>query len=262
MQIPPVARYSSIRSILAIANQLDLEVHEMDMKSAYLYGDLEHEIYMEQPEGYVDKHQADLVCRLRKSLYGLKQSARCWNIKMDSFLKASGYIQSNADPSIYVKAENKDGKKERVMLIALYIDDILLAKNDAAMLEKEKCLLKDQFEMEDQGEIHYCLGMSIKRDRASKVLKISQKAYLENVLKRFHMFYCKSTPMEAVRKFERLKDGEKAANLKEYQAAIGSLIYAAIATRPDISFAVALLSQFMSSPGLEHFQGVKKSYVI
>ena len=92
----PVARYSSIRSILAITNQLDLEVHQMDVKTAYLNGNLEHEIYMEQPEGYVDKNQADLVCRLRKSLNSLKQSARCWNITTDSFLKASGYIQSNA----------------------------------------------------------------------------------------------------------------------------------------------------------------------
>ena len=100
---------------------------------------------MEQPEGYVDKHQADLVCRLRKSLYGLKQSARCWNITMDGFLKASGYIQSNADPCIYVKAENKDGKKERLMLIALYVDNIFLVTNDNAMLEKGKCLLKDKF---------------------------------------------------------------------------------------------------------------------
>ena len=81
----PVARYSSIRSLLAIANQLNLEVHQMDVKTAYLNGDLEHEIYMEQPDGYVDKHQKDLVCRLRKSLYGLKQSARCWNITMDNF---------------------------------------------------------------------------------------------------------------------------------------------------------------------------------
>ena len=84
----PVARYSSIRYILAIANQLNLEIHQSDLKTAYLNGNLEHEIYMEQPEGYVDKHQADLVCRLRKGLYGLKQSARCWNITMDSFFES------------------------------------------------------------------------------------------------------------------------------------------------------------------------------
>ena len=258
----PVARYSSIQSLLAIANQLNLEVHQIYVKTAYLNGDLEHEMYKEQPDGYVDKRQKDLICRLRKSLYGLKQSARCWNITMDNFLKASGYVQSNADLCIYFKAENRDGKKECLMLIALYVDDIALATNDNTMLEGEKRLLKEKFEMEDRGEIHYCLGMSIKRDRASKILKINQRAYLENVLKGFHMVDCKSvsTPMEVGKKFERLKDGEKTTNLKEYQAAIRSLIYAAIATRPDISFAVGALSQFMSNPGIDHFKGVKRIF--
>ena len=252
----PVARYSSIRSILAVANQLNLEVHQMDVKTAYLNGDLEREIYMEQPEGYVDKDQTDLVCRLRKSLYGLKQSARCWNITIDSFLKESGYVQSNADPCVYFKTENKDGKKECLMIIALYVDDMVLATNDTTMLEKEKSLMKERFEMEDRGEIHYCLGMSITRDRASKILKINQRAYLENVLKRFQMFECKpvSTPMEIGKRFEKLKDGENTTSQKEYQAAIGSLTYAAIATRPDISYAVGVLSQFMSFPGQVHFQ--------
>ena len=256
----PVARYSSIRLILAVANQLNLEVHQMDVKTAYLNGDLEHEIYMKQPEGYADEDQKDLVCRLRKSLYGLKQSARCWNITIDSFLKESGYVQSNADPCVYFKAENKDGKKERLMIIALYVDDIVLATNDTTMLEKEKSLLKERFEMEDRGEIHYCLGMSITRDRASKILKINQRAFLENVLKRFKMFECKpvSTPIEVGKRFEKLKDGENTTSQKEYQAAIGSLTYAAIATRPDISYAVGVLSQFMSCPGQVHFQGVKR----
>ena len=93
----PVARYSSIRSVLAIANQLDLEVHQMDVKTAFLNGDLENEIYMEQPEGYVGKSRPNMVCKLQKSLYGLKQSARCWNVAKDRFLKDAGYVQSSAD---------------------------------------------------------------------------------------------------------------------------------------------------------------------
>ena len=256
----PVARYSSIRSILAVANQLNLEVHQRDVKTAYLNGDSEHEIYMEQPEGYADKDQTDVVCKLRKSLYGLKQSARCWNITIDSFLKESGYSQSNADPCVYFKTENKDGKKECLMIIALYVDDMVLATNDTTMLEKEKSLMKERFEMEDRGEIHCCLGMSITRDRASKILKIHQRAYLENVLKRFQMFECKpaSTPKEIGKRFEKLKDGENTTSQKEYQATIGSLTYAAIATRPDISYAVGVLSQIISCPGQAHFQGVKR----
>ena len=104
----------------------------------------------------------------------------------------------------YLSKQEKDGKKERLMLIALYVDDNVLATHDNAMLEKEKCLLKDKFEMEDRGEIHYSLGMSIKRDRATKIIMINQRAYLVNVLKRFHMFDCKSvsTPMEAGKKLK------------------------------------------------------------
>ena len=114
----------------------------MDVKTASLNGDLENEIYMEQPEGYVDKNRPNMVCKLHKSLYGLKQSPRCWNIAIDRFLKASKYVQSNADPCIYSKSESKDGKKASLMIIALYVDDILLAINDVHMLKEEKTKLK------------------------------------------------------------------------------------------------------------------------
>ncbi|XP_065064749.1 uncharacterized protein LOC135690977 [Rhopilema esculentum] len=128
------------------------------------------------------------------------------------------------------------------------------------MLEREKETLKDQFEMEDQGEIHYCLGMFIKRNIDLKTLTINQRAYLENLLKRFNMFDCKpvSTPIEVEKKFEKMKDGEKSANARDYQAAIGSIMYAANATRPDISSAVGVLSQFSSNQGQKNFQGVKR----
>ena len=231
----------------------------MDVRTAFLNGELEHELYMEQLEGYEDEDHPDFLCKLRKSLYGLKQSARCWNVKMDSFLKASGYNQSTADPCMYQKSENRDGK-QCLMLIALYVDDIVLATNDTTMLNKEKNQLMKRFEIEDQGEMHHCLGMCIKKDRSTKTMHISQKAYLENILKRFNMSNCKpvSTPMEVGKKYEKLKDGEQTTDLREYQCIIGSLMYAAIATRPDIAFSVGMLSQYMSNPGEEHFIGMKR----
>ena len=255
----PVAKYNSIRSVLAIANQLDMEVHQMDVKTAFLNGDLDNEIFMKQPEGYTDKKQPDKVCKLRKSIYGLKQSARCWNMTIDRYLKESHYIQSTADPCIYSKSENRSGKN-CLIIIAVYVDDTILASNDVAMLTAEKIKLSKKFEMDDQGEIHYCLGMSIKRDRKAKVLMINQKVYLENVLKKFGMQDCKpvSTPMEASMRYEKLADEEKPLNIREYQAIIGSLTYASIATRPDLSSAVGVLSQFMTNPGPQHWQGVKR----
>ena len=177
---------------------------------------------------------------------------------MDIVLKASGYFQ------MYFKTENNDGKKERLMIIALYDSDMALATNDKAMLENEKDLLKERFEMEDKGEIQVCLGMSITRDRASKILMINQRACMENVLKRFHMFHCKPvpTPNGNRKKIRQTNDGENTTNQKKYQAAKEFLIYAKIATRPDKSFAVGVLSQFMSFPRQEHLKELKESCVI
>ena len=257
----PVARYSSIRSVLAIANQFDWELHQMDVKSAFLNGNLENEIYMNQPEGYIDKEYPNMVCRLRKSLYGLKQSARCWNITMDTFLKSYGYVQATADPCIYLKTEVSD-EITKLIIIALYVDDCILTSNDLRTLEEEKVSLSLKFEMDDRGEIHYLLGMSIKRDRSTKILMINQKTYLEDILKRFGMYDSKpvSTPMEAGKKYEKLLTEEESVNLKEYQAAIGLLTYASIATRPDLSYSVGVLSQFMSNPGAEHWTAIKRIF--
>ena len=255
----PVAKYSSIRSVLAIANQLDMDVHQMDVKTAFLNGDIDKDIYMRQPEGYENCENPHMVCKLNKSIYGLKQSARCWNVTLDSYLKRSGYVQNPADPCIYCKTVNKRGK-QCLIIIAVYVDDTILAANDMELLRAEKANLSNRFEMEDLGEINYCLGMAIERDRNAKVLMIHQKSYLKNVLKRFGMENCKpiSTPMDPNVKFEKLADDERPANIQEYQAMIGSLTYASIATRPDLSSAVGVLSQFMNKPGLQHVKGVKR----
>ena len=255
----PVAKYSSIRSVLAIANQLDMDIHQMDVKTAFLNGNIDKDIYMRQPEGYENCENPHMVCKLNKSIYGLKQSARCWNVTLDSYLKRSGYVQNPADPCIYCKTVNKCGK-QCLIIIAVYVDDTILAANDMELLRAEKANLSNRFEMEDLGEIHYCLGMAIERDRNAKVLMIHQKSYLKNVLKRFGMEDCKpiSTPMDPNVKFEKLADDEKSTNIQEYQAMIGSLTYASIATRPDLSSAVGVLSQFMNKPGLQHVKGVKR----
>ena len=211
----PVARYSSIRRVLAIANELNYEIHQMDVKTAFLNGDLDTDIFMKQPDGFVDDTHPDYVCKLNKSIYGLKQSARCWNKTIDKYLKDSGFQQSNADPCIYTKVVEQDSKKS-VIIIALYVDDLIIASNDNNLLIDEKHKLSNRFEMEDQGEIHYCLGMSIKRNRDAGLLSINQNAYLTNILKEFGMINCKSisTPMELGKKFAKLEDNESPLNTK------------------------------------------------
>ena len=250
----PVVRYASIRVLLAIANQYDLEVHQMDVMSAYLNGILDEEIYMKQPPGYVDARFPHKVCRLRKSLYGLKQSARCWNAVIDDYLKTNGYTSSPADRCIYIKTID-----EIVVLIALFVDDTIICCNNLQVLSTEKKMLSTKFEMDDQGEIHFFLGMAIKRERSSGTLTIDQSLYLEKVLKRFGMLDCNpvSTPLENGKKFERNLD-DVPYELTEYQSAVGSIIYAAVSTRPDLSVSIGILSQFMANPSKEHWSGVKR----
>ena len=167
------------------------------------------QILLDGKNGSPNSKQHHMVCKLKKSIYGLKQSARCWNITLDHYLKESGFVQNPADPCVYCKTENKNGKK-CLVIIAVYVDDTILAANDVELLQAEKNELSKRFEMEDLGEIHYCLGMTIKRDRNAKVMMIHQKSYLEAVLKKFGMQHCKpiSTPMDPNAKFEKLTDDD------------------------------------------------------
>ena len=134
----PVARYSSIRTLLALANEHNLEIHQMDVKTAFLNGSIEHDIYMTQPKGFVDPDHPEYVFKLNKSIYGLKQSARCWNQTLDSFLRANGYRKSGADTCIYVKSERKPNGFISFVILAVYVDDIIPASNDVDMLNAEK----------------------------------------------------------------------------------------------------------------------------
>ena len=148
------------------------------------------------------------------------------------------------------------------MILAVYADDTTLASNDDEMLKSEKAKLSDRFEMEDQGPIHYCLGMSVKRDKEAKVLSISQKAYLENVLQWFGMYDANLCPLQwnQGRNSDKLPGDQHPVKIQRYQAAIGSLMYASIATRSDISSAVGVLSQLMSRPGPEQWSGIKRVF--
>jgi hypothetical protein len=238
---------------LAIANQLDLEVHQMDVSTAFLNGELEEEIYMKQPEGYVKEGEEDLVCKLNKSIYGLKQSSRCWYRTIDQFLKNSGYVQSSSDPCLYIKREG-----DNIMLIALYVDDLIPASNSKRMLHKEKEALRKRFEMKDLGEVHYCLGIQVERDRNKKRMRLHQSQYLTNLLKKFGMEECKpaATPVDQGTKL--LPNEGKPVEKTKYQALIGGLTYAVTGTRPDLAQALGLVNQFCSNPGVEHWTAAKR----
>ena len=248
----PVARFTSIRTVLAIANELDLHLHQMDVQTAFLNGDLQEEIYMCQPEGFVVEGKEDYVCKLKKGLYGLKQASRCWFYTMDVLLRKIGFTQCDGDSCIYLKRENT-----KFVMLALYVDDLLLASNDGKMLRCVKLELMKHLKMKDLGEATFCLGIEIMRDRKNRKMKLSQKGYLENLLKRFGMEDCRpvSTPEDPGLKLYPNTDDE--VDKKLYQAAVGAITYITCGTRPDLASALASVNQFSSNPGADHWKALK-----
>lgn len=257
----PVVRHTSIRVLLAIVAHQDLELEQLDVKTAFLHGELEEEIYMAQPEGFLVPEKEDYACKLKKSLYGLKQSPRQWYKRFDSFMVELGYIRSPYDCCVY---HNKFEDGSMIYLL-LYVDDMLIASRNRADIQKLKGLLSAEFEMKDLGAAQKILGMEIYRDRGQKKLFLSQKGYIHKVLSRFGMSTAKplSTP-SASQLFLTLapqSEAEKEYMAKvPYSSAVGSLMYAMVCTRPDLAHAVSVVSRFMANPGKDHWIAVKRIF--
>jgi hypothetical protein len=171
----------SIRIILAIAAYF-YEIWQMDVKIAFLNRNLDNDAYMIQPEGFVNPTNVGKVCKLQKSIYGLKQASRSWNIRFDEVVKGFGFLQNEEEACVYKK---KSGSS--VAFLILYVDDILLIGNNIPMLESVKTLLKNNFFMKDLGEAAYILGIRIYRNRSRRLIGLSQDTYIDKVLKHFSM---------------------------------------------------------------------------
>lgn len=256
----PVAKFTTIRCIVALGAALDLEMHQMDVKTAFLNGDLEEDIYMEQPSGFVQRGKEHLVCKLKKSLYGLKQASRAWYQKIDASLLSWGFERSTADHSLYFAQKGPD-----VMLVLVYVDDLIMLASNMESMGDLKAKLEAEYDMTDLGELHYCLGVEFARDRVARTITMSQARYLEEVLKRFGMEDCKAigTPLDTKEKLKKLTDEEYDAEATKmvsvpYKSAVGSLMYGMVATRPDLAFAISMVSAHMAKPGWSHWMAVKR----
>ena len=256
----PVSCKDSFRIIMALVAHYDLELHQMDVKTAFLNGDLEENVYMAQPKGFVVKGKENMGCRLKKSIYGLKQASRQWYLKFDRTIKGFGFEENVEDNCVYAKFKN--GK---YIFLILYVDDILLASSDINLLMETKKFLSSNFDMKDLGEASFVLGIEIHRDRRKGVLGLSQKAYIEKVLKKFSMHACSPSPAPIV-KGDRFGEHQCPKNQYEidrmkavpYASAVGSLQYAQVCTRPDLAFVTGLLGRYQKNPGIEHWKLVKK----
>ena len=255
----PVAMLKSIRILLAVAASLDYEIWQMDVKTAFLNGNLNEDIYMQQPEGFKAKGKEHMVCKLQRSIYGLKQASRSWNIRFDQAITSFGFEKSPDEPCVYKRIQ-----AQKVVFLVLYVDDILLIGNDKQVLSGVKGWLHKQFDMKDLGEANYILGIKLIRDRKNKLLALSQASYIDKILVRFNMENSKrgSLPFRHgihLSKEQSPKTPEQKERMSRipYASAVGSLMYAMLCTRPDICYAVGVVSRYQSDPGEEHWIAVK-----
>ncbi|GJW55587.1 retrotransposon protein, putative, ty1-copia subclass [Tanacetum coccineum] len=231
----------------------------MDVKTAFLNGFLEEEIYMEQPEGFIDPNHPSKVCKLQRSIYGLKQASRSWNKRFDEEIKKFGFHQNLDEPCVYQKAS-----RSNVIFLILYVDDIILMGNHIPSLQEVKDYLGKCFSMKHLGEAAFILGIKIYRDRSRRLIGLSQNAYLDKILKRYRMDNSKrgSIPMQVDLHLNKSQCATTSAEMKRmqnvpYASAVGSIMYAVRCTRPDVAFAQNITSRFQQNPGEAHWTAVK-----
>ena len=255
----PVCRLQSIRMVLAIAAELNLEVRRLDVKTAFLYADIEEEVYVKTAPGFetTNKDGVQLVIKLGKSLYGLAQIPRNWWKTIDPKLIEIGFVPLKSDSCVYIYNHNNT-----VVIITLYVDDLLVIESNVRVIETIKKKLKDNFQMSDLGDVSLVLGMQVTCDREKGTLTISQEDYTKSILARFGMENCKpssipgpGSELSTEQPADTLLNTEKT---QRYQAITGSVMYLAQITRYDITYAVCQLARAVSKPSKAHMGAAKQ----
>jgi len=246
----PTARLESFRAIAHLGAALDWDLHQFDIKTAFLHGILpaEETAYMEQPPGFEVPGKEDWVMQLLKSIYGMKQASRIWNLTFNKAMLAWGFERIPCEWCVY-RRQSPSG----TIIFSLHVDDIFSAASSPEETANFKAFLESQWEVADLGPAKFALGIAICRDRASRTIALSQTAYIERLLERFNLqdAHPTDTPMVAGLQLRRPDSNSPTApEISEwrqktpYRELVGSLNYAAVATRPDIAFAVSRLSSF------------------
>lgn len=247
----PVARLETVRLLMALAANEGWRVHHMDVKSAFLNGELEEEVYVAQPPGFIETGKEGKVLKLRKALYGLRQAPRAWNLKLDQTLLSLGFIRSPVEHAVYMK--NSGNAR---LLVGVYVDDLIITGSSAEEVAMFKEQMKDMFSMSDLGLLSYYLGIEVAQ--AEDGISLCQSAYALKILEKTGMLDCNpcQTPMEERLKLSKNGEGPK-VDPTYYRSVVGSLRYL-VNTRPDISYAVGVVSRYMESPNSQHMAAVKQ----
>lgn len=246
----PVARLQTIRVLLALGNVHGLLIDHLDVKTAFLHGDLNEDVYMKAPQG-IDVPK-DKVLKLRKSLYGLKQAPRCWNLKFHEVMLKLGFNRSDTEPCLYIKSTT-----DCVSIIVVYVDDMLFLGSNRQEMDLIKRQMCEEFELKDLGAVENFMGLKVERDIDKGVMTISQESYAEEILNRFDMTDCKPRNLPIEVKLD-LDYGDGTNKTSEpYRELLGSLMYLMLGTRPDISYAVNKMSRYQENATDEHWSYLK-----
>lgn len=243
----PVAKLTSIRVLISIASSCSWPLHQLDVKNAFLNGDLTEVVYMQQPPGFERKGE-NLVCSLKKSLYGLKQSPRAWFEKFGKVVCSYGFSRSKADHSLFTKKGNRG-----IVVLLVYVDDIIVTGSDSQGIAEIKQQLSQAFHTKDLGPLRYFLGIEVARNKDD--IFLSQRKYILDILTETGMLGCRpsDTPMDPNIKLSAFTTDPPFTNPGQYRKLVGKLIYLSV-TRPDIAYAVSRVSQFMQAPTITHWE--------
>ena len=249
----PVARLNTIRIVISLAAQKAWVIYQLDVKSAFLHGEITEEVFVEQPPEYDQKGHESKVYRLKKELYGLKQVPRAWYSRIETYFIKEGFTKCPYEHTLFIKTA--DGGK--ILIVCLYVDDLIFTGNDEVMFEQFKKSMKIEFDMTDLGIMKYFLGIEVLQ-KADGIF-ITQRKYAQEILERFNMDQCNSVHNPVVPSFKLTKDEEGVeVDTTVYKQMVGSLMYLT-ATRPDLMFIVSLISRYMERPTESHLLAAKRA---
>jgi len=249
----PVVRMNTLCSLLAYAVRHKLLIHEMDIITAFLHGNLQEEVFMEQPPGYVTEGQENLVCLLQRSLYGLKQSSRCWNDTLCDYMRKLNFRPLKSDCCIF-KRDNP------LSFVALYVDDLIPIAGTVEVMNTRKADIAKRFPAKDLGRLHYVLGISCVQDDENARIGLTQEVYIDKLINKFGLTDALpvTTPSDVNVVLMKDDNVSKPVDQWYYQSLVGSLLYIAVGTRPDIQFAVLAVAKYSANPNQSHLTAVKR----
>ncbi|GKB55024.1 retrovirus-related pol polyprotein from transposon TNT 1-94 [Tanacetum coccineum] len=249
----PVARLEAIRIFLAFVAHMNMVIYQMDVKTTFLNGNLREEVYVSQPDGFVDQDKPNYVYKLKKALYGLKQAPRAWYDMLSFFLISNDFSKGSVDPTLFIRREGKE-----LLPVQIYVDDIIFAASTPELCDLFTKIMCSQFKISMMGKISFFLGLQI--SQSPKGIFINQSKYALESLKKYGYESCDpvDTPMVEKSKLDEDKEG-KAVDPSHYRGMIGTLLYLT-ASRPDLQFAICMCARYQARPTEKHLNAVKRIF--